>query len=232
MPVPSTTPEHHAATANVTPAVAHGVVTLLGTVDTAKAGTVAEALARDTVGVTSLANQRELRPFRPLADRILLNQVSDALAFDPLLESRDIGVAVNRGQVTLTGAVDTYFERAEALDDVSGVDNVTWVDDQLKVRHPAEPYVYFHWVDPFRPHVDTWYMTTLRPTLPDSVIARRIQQNFRWSAFVNADDVQVSVVDGEATLSGNVRSDRERQAAIDGALEAGAITVDDELTVT
>ncbi|HEX3852463.1 MAG TPA: BON domain-containing protein [Polyangiaceae bacterium] len=219
-------------TANITPAVAHGVVTLLGTVDTLRARMVAAALARDTVGVTSVTNQLEVRPFRPLADRILLNRVSDALAFDSLLESGNIKAAVSRGQVTLTGAVDTYFERAEALDDVSGVDNVTRVDDQLEVRHPAEPYVYSAWVDPFAPHVDTWYVKSLRPALPDSAIARRIQENFHWSAFVDPGDIQVSVVDGEATLSGKVRSDRERQAAIDGALEAGAVTVDDELTVT
>ncbi|HEX3850864.1 MAG TPA: BON domain-containing protein [Polyangiaceae bacterium] len=218
--------------ANITPRVADGAVTLLGTVDTLSARMAAAALARNTVGVRTVNNELTVRPLRRVSNAILQHQVSDALVFDPLVDMSHVKLTVDNGQVTLTGSVNTNFERAEMLDDVSGIPNVIRVDDQLAVQSPAEPFVYSAWVDPFTPHADGWYVTSLRPSLSDSEIARRIQENLKRSAFVDPKDVNVSVERGEATLTGTTSSYRERQAAIDGALEAGAVAVHDQLSVS
>ncbi|HEY5372316.1 MAG TPA: BON domain-containing protein [Polyangiaceae bacterium] len=217
--------------ASFTPSVTDSVVTLNGSVDTLSARMAAAALARSTVGVRAVKNQLAVTPPLPLEDHVQQKQISDALSFDPLLIAGEITPTVKNGRVTLSGNVDTYFERAEALDDVSGIGNVTAIDDKLTVRKPAQSYVYSPWIDPFTPHVDTWYVTSLRASLSDSEITKRIRENFKWSAFVQPQDVGVRVERGEATLTGRVSSYRERQAVIDGALEAGAISVDDELSV-
>lgn len=216
--------------ANITPSVVDGAVTLRGTVDTLSARMAVAALARNIVGVRSVNNQLAVRSARLVSETILLNQVSDALVFDPLLDMRDLEIGIKNGQVTLTGSIDTNFERAEVLDDVSGIPNVARIDDRLTVKNPAQPFVYSAWIDPFTPHTDKASVTGLRPTLSDSEIAKRIQEKFNQSAFVYPEDVSVRVERGEATLTGTVGSYRERQAAIDGALEAGAITVHDQLS--
>jgi osmotically-inducible protein OsmY len=207
-------------------------VTLRGTVDTLSERTAAEDLARNTVGVKVVKNELNARPGQALADSSLARSIGEALAFDPLTDARDIHTLVHNGQVTLTGSVDSYFESAEALDDTSAISSVTRVDNQLRVRSPAGPYVYSPWIDPFTPHVDKWYVTSLRPTLSDSAIAQRIHENFSWRPFIRLPDVKVSVQAGAATLTGTVSSLRERQAAVDNALEAGAVSVDDELKVS
>lgn len=207
-------------------------MTLTGSVDTLSARSAAEDLARNTVGVRAVKNEIVTHPVQPTTDRWLERRVDEALAFDPLTDARDIHALVSNGQVTLTGSVDSYLESAEALDDTSNLDGVTRVDNKLRVRSPAEPYVYSPWLDPFTPHVDTWYVTSLRPTLPDSAILQRIHENYNWSPFIRLPDVKVSVQAGKATLTGTVSSFRERQAAVDNALEAGAISVDDELRVS
>jgi osmotically-inducible protein OsmY len=217
--------------ADVTPLVTDGAVTLRGTVDTLSARMAAAALARNIVGVRSLNNQLTVRAPRLVSDAILLNQVSDALVFDPLLDLRDVEIAVKSGQVTLTGSVDTNFEHAEVLDDVSGIANVTRIADQLTVKNPAQPFVYSAWIDPFTPHTDEASLTGVRPTLSDSELAQRIRAQFKQSAFVYPEDVSVRVERGEATLTGTVSSYRERQAAVDGALQAGALIVHDQLSL-
>jgi BON domain len=93
------------------------------------------------------------------------------------------------------------------------------------------PYVYSAYLDPFTPYVATWYVLSAQPLGTDSDITNRIKDGFLWSPFVHSGDIHVSVVNGKATLTGTVRSYRERQAASDNALDAGAVVVDNELKV-
>ncbi|MEO8900430.1 MAG: BON domain-containing protein [Polyangiaceae bacterium] len=216
---------------NINPSVTGGFVTLTGTVETLQAKRAAEALAHNTVGVLGVTNRLVARSREPLADRLLQDRIEGALAFDPLTDARDIHLTVKSGLVTLTGSVGTYLESAEALDVVSRTANVTVADDQLKVRDQTTPYVYSAWVDPYIPYADTWYLFGPRAGDSDFNIGQRIKAEFSWSPFILPEDIQVRMQDGTAVLTGTVSTYREREAAADSAIEAGAIAVDNQIKV-
>jgi osmotically-inducible protein OsmY len=216
---------------NINPSVKNGVATLTGTVPTLNAKMAAEALARNTVGVTAVNDQLVARSELPAADLYLQARVREALNVDPLLESLEIFLTVEDGHVKFTGSVGTFFESAEASDVASRLSGVKSVDNQLAVREPATPYVYSAYLDPYTPYVETWYVIGARPFGTDADITNRIKTGFLWSPFVHSGDVHVSVENGKATLTGTVQSFRERQAAGNKALEAGAVSVDNELHV-
>jgi len=164
------------------------------------------------------------------ADRAVRRRVREALAKDPMTDSRAIQLAVRAGRVALSGTVDTYLQRAAAYDDVSRIAGARRVDDRLRVRSVTVRCA-ARSSDPLTPAAEVWYVTAPRPTVADRDLARRIQQNFEWSPFALARAVAVRVEGGKVTLTGTVPSFRARQTAVDDALEAGAVTVHDELQV-
>ena len=48
---------------------------------------------------------------------LLASNVRDELDWDPLLDDKRILVEANEGRITLTGAVDTYFDLIRASED-------------------------------------------------------------------------------------------------------------------
>jgi osmotically-inducible protein OsmY len=213
------------------PSVSNGIATLAGTVDTLNAKMAAEVLARNTVGVIGVNDLLEVRPRESIGDAILGARLTAALAFDPLLDAPGINATVSGGVVKLSGTVGSFFERAEASDVASRLLGVKLVDDELTVRDLAVPYVYSSFLEPYAPYVTTWYVLSAQPVGTDADITNRIKDGFLWSPFLHAGDIHVSVVKGKATLTGSVRSFRERQAASEDALDAGAVVVDNELKV-
>jgi len=216
---------------DINPSVANGVATLTGTVGTLNAKLAAELLARNTGGVIAVKNLLDVRFRESIADVILGGRVTDALAIDPLLDAREISLTVSGGVVKLSGSVSSFFERAEAADVASRLSGVTLVDDELNVRMPSVPYVYSAYLEPYAPYVTNWYDLSAQPFGTDAEITNRIKAGFLWNPFMHAGGIHVSVVNGKATLTGTVRSFRERQAASDDAFDAGAVVVDNELKV-
>jgi len=166
-------------------------------------------------------------------DRAMQRRVREALAKDPMTDSRAIQLAVQAGRVALSGTVDSYLQRAAAYDDVSRIAGTRRIDDRLRVRSINVRRASARSIDPLTPEAQTevWYVTAPRPTVADSDLARRIQQNFEWSPFALAHTVAVRVQGSRVTLIGTVPSFRARQTAVDDALEAGAVIVRDELQV-
>jgi osmotically-inducible protein OsmY len=221
--------EPRVAAFSISTGVADGVVTLTGSVTTLEAKRAMEALTSDIVGVNRIKDDIVVHPSRPVADAKLEATVTDALACDPLTDGKSIHLTIKDGRVTLTGTVGTYFESAEALDVASRIAGVTAVDDALAVRDQSAPYVYFAWEDPYTPYVDNGYVSGTRSAQSDTTIEQRIHSEFNYSPFIMPLDVQVSVKDGKATLTGTVSSYRERQAAVDDARQSGALVVVDQL---
>ena len=58
------------------------------------------------------------------------------LEFEPSLDARNIGVAEKNGVCTLTGHVDSFFQKWAAERAASRVKGVRAVDEQLEVRLP------------------------------------------------------------------------------------------------
>jgi osmotically-inducible protein OsmY len=216
----------------ITPEVADdgATVILRGTVDNLKAKRAAALDARNTVGVRFVDNRIKVRPAVQISDEKIENDIRSALIRDPYVESDKITVDVANGMAYLFGTVNTNFEKSRADDIASKVRGVITVDNNLMVRDHNDLYAY-------NPYVDDWYIREYpydRPRFPgksDWQIKSDIESELFWSPFVDSDDVNVTVDDGVATLSGTVDSWAEYNAAANNAYEGGAVYVDNELTM-
>jgi len=130
--------------------------------------------------------------------------VERSLAFVPTIPLRAIHVRVRDGRVVLTGVVSRY-EAKEAAEDAARQTRIgTIVDNRIEV-HPESEFT------------DAYLASAIRDALVDEPT-------------VNADDVSVEVIGGEATLRGTVDSVVEREAAHHAAAAVSGVTeVDDEL---
>jgi osmotically-inducible protein OsmY len=212
---------------NIDPEVRFGWVTLRGTVDNLKAKQAAEDLARHTVGVLGVTNRLKVRTPKMRADTEIAFDVRRALFRDPYTESYEIDVAVKDGTVTLSGTVDSYFERAEAVDLASRVRGVKEVKNRMLVAGAVvyhDPHLYF-----------PWHPAVLAVPVPapqdDDAISREIRSELFWNPFVDSTSINVDVEAGVATLTGTVDTWRDYHAATMDAYQGGAETVVNKLRV-
>lgn len=188
--------------------------------------------ARDIVGVSRVDNRIKVRPETPIEASAIARAIGRALRNDPVVESYEIVPLVDKGQVTLSGVVDTYFEKSRAEQVVGAVAGVRSVNNNLRVTKDRFPMTYDPFVDPVPIYDYDWYDYT--PTVTwasDAEIREQIESELWWSPFVDSDEVNVSVEGGVATLTGTVDSWSEYRAARDNAFEGGAIWVDNDLVV-
>ena len=69
-----------------------------------------------------------------MSDRQLRQEILDVFQWDPRIEARHIGLAVEKGVVTLTGAVETEDERMATEEAVYHVAGVLGLLDRIEVR--------------------------------------------------------------------------------------------------
>jgi osmotically-inducible protein OsmY len=116
--------------------------------------------------------------------------VEDELKWEPgLSHPSKIGVAVRDGVVTLSGSVDSYFEKWAAERAAKRVVGVNALAVELDVELPD---------------------STIRT---DADIARTAQNALEWSVSVPAGRVRVIVERGWLTLQGEVDSEYQRSSA-------------------
>jgi osmotically-inducible protein OsmY len=113
--------------------VDHGIVTLSGDVENAQARRAAGDDAHNTVGVSGVRNLLQVRPASPVDDGTITRNVERALSRDPMLDRYAIQVRTYGGEVTLSGDVDSRFERRRAADDTATVAGVIDVQNRLEV---------------------------------------------------------------------------------------------------
>lgn len=206
-----------------------GVVTLSGTVETVKEKRAAAQDARNTRGVRRVINNLKVRPPIELGEEEIARNVRNAILRDPFVDRREVEVEVDDGVAYLRGNVDSYFERAQAGDLAARTTGVTEVRNRLDVGYDIFAYSTYHDWDPVLYDLDYDYKIIHQKD--DSEIRDEIRSELFWSPFVGADEVNVRVEDGVATLSGTVDSWAEVDAAIENAIEGGAIKVINELRV-
>jgi osmotically-inducible protein OsmY len=165
-----------------------GHITLEGTVPTFYEKKLAGKDSRDVVGVTWVSNllkvKSELRP-----DNAILSDVKFELMIAPPLTAQIIDATVKDGVVTLTGNVDTFYEKIEAEEVAGNVKGVVDVDNEIHVK---------------------W-----SPRFTDIELAKRVESRLKsnWETHWVADQINVSVDKGFVTLSGDVNLWSERQEA-------------------
>lgn len=211
--------------------VSGGVATLRGVVDNLAARQAAEKLAESTVGVASVRNLIAVRAQAPVASHDIVQRISGALAVHASTHRYEIKLRVYNGKVLLRGEVDTFFEKAEAENLAMSVTGVTKVVNELEVFNLGSTYFYNPYVYPYHPLTVTPTLAPPAPARSDAEILQDIEDGLFWSPFVDGGDIEVSVDDGRATLTGVVDTWRERAVAAGSAFEGGAIAVNDRLTV-
>lgn len=138
----------------------------------------------------------------------LRKDVLDELEWDPSIDARTIGVAVEDGIIALTGHVGSYADKTNADKIVKRVHGVQGVANDLEVK-PLMSYE--------RDDVD---------------IARSAVNALEWNAAVPKDRIKVSVTKGWITLEGEVDWYYQKRAAEDAVgLLAGVRGVADKVTV-
>lgn len=216
----------------IEPQVRAGFVTLRGIVRSLQAKRAAEALARHTVGVVQVMNVIQVRSQLPLEDEDKAQRIRAALAIDPMTEQADIGVEVVDGEAILSGRVDNLYVAAEADRIAAAVHGIRQVTDRLQAPNASVGYAYRRSIGAFGSHFDSWMSGPRNVSgRSDGEIGCDIERELARSAFVDVADVTVTVQDGAATLTGTVDSWKERSAATDRALEAGATAVYNALQV-
>lgn len=222
---------------NPTIEVENGDVTLTGMVDNVKAKSAAEQDALNTVSVWRVKNLLKVRPAKPVTDDKLSQSVSSAFLRDPVVESYQINVKAKNGVITLTGTVDSYFEKTQAEDIASRANGVVNVKNNLAVSYPTLVY-YDLRHDPdwgsYRPFYSYWNAYTPYypwPRTSDAEMKTDIENDLFWSPFVTAAQVTVKVENGVATLTGTVDSWSEYRAATENAYDGGALYVKNALKI-
>jgi osmotically-inducible protein OsmY len=119
----------------------------------------------------------------------LRDRVEQELDFDPGIDTSGIGIAVNRGVVTLTGHVPSVWQKMSAERAAWRVKGVKAIAEELEVRLPQDK------------------------KLSDDAIAERAVNILAWSSSVPKDAVRVKVQDGWITLTGEVEWHFQRSAA-------------------
>ncbi len=180
-------------------------VTLSGRVNNLAAKRAAEQDARNTLGVWRVTNNIKVRPDIP-ADDVLGKRIANALSESARVIRSHIDIEAENGWVYLNGLVSTASEKNAAERIAERVQGVIGIVNNIDLVYS------WQWV-------------------PDAEIRANVQDQLRWSPFVDEDDITVSVDDGVVTLSGTVNSWSERQDAEKNAFQGGARDVINNLGV-
>lgn len=141
-------------------------------------------------------------------NNLLELDVKDELEWDPLVDDSQIIVKANDGEVTLSGAVPTYYESVLAADDAFSIGGATLVDNQLMVGLVGE-------------------------AIADDDIADDSRAALDKDRLVPHGAISVVVIDGWVTLNGEVRRHFQRQAAVHAVRRlAGVLGVTDNIVLS
>jgi osmotically-inducible protein OsmY len=187
--------------------VKNGVVTLAGFVPRYLNKYEAEKAAKRVAGVLAVANDIEIRlpaiDERP--DPEIARDVVTALKNQLAFSYEQIKAVVRNGWVTLEGDVEWQYQRLTAERAVRLLKGVKAVINDIKIKPRVEP----------------------------TDIKQKIQEAFRRSGEVDANQITVETRGGEVILKGKVRSWVERDAAERVAWRAPGVTnVDDRIVVS
>ncbi|SDD85090.1 Osmotically-inducible protein OsmY, contains BON domain [Cupriavidus sp. YR651] len=119
----------------------------------------------------------------------LKEHVVEELAWDPSVDSAELGVQVKDGVVTLTGHLSSHAAKYAAEEAVRRVPGVKGLAVEINVRLPNDAQ------------------------RTDADIARAASNILAWTSVLPADRIQVMVENGSVTLTGSVDWHYQRLAA-------------------
>ena len=122
-------------------------------------------------------------------DRKLRQDVVAELEWEPSIDARKIGIAVDSGIVTLTGHVATFAEKTAAEKAVKHIHGVLAVANDVEVKLP------------------------ISAERDDADIARSAVNALEWNVAVPKDKIEITVSKGWVTLEGKVDWYYQKRAA-------------------
>jgi osmotically-inducible protein OsmY len=142
-------------------------------------------------------------------DNSIKTHILAELVWDPMVEAAEIGVTVRDGLVTLSGHVDSFWQKRAAEQASARIKGVRAIADEIEVRLP--------------PHIDR----------SDAEIAAAAVNRLDWDGAVPKDAVHVVVQGGHVTLKGEVAQQFQRRAAAWAVQPLwGVLSVANQITVT
>ncbi len=141
-------------------------------------------------------------------DGQLQKDVTAERAWEPSINSAEIGVEVKEGIVTLAGHVGTYAEKLDAERATMRVSGVKALAVEMDARLSGSS------------------------TRTDADIARLVDNVLQWTTYLPKDSLQIMVEGGWVTLSGEVHWEYQRKAAV-GAVRylMGVKGVNDQIVI-
>lgn len=140
----------------------------------------------------------------PRTDTEIAQAAVNALTWNTMVPKERVNVVVSNGLVTLKGIVDWHYQRDAVARSVRDLIGVIGVTNNI----------------------------TVQPQVKASDVRDKIEAAFKRSAEIDARRVNVKVLDGTVTLTGNVHSWSEREAARRAAWAApGVISIEDRIAV-
>jgi osmotically-inducible protein OsmY len=109
-----------------------GWVTLSGDVDWYYQKSAAELDVRKLLGVMGVSNEIKIHPSVQASD--VQKKIKAAFGRNAEFEAKNVVVTTDGGKVTLSGQVDTYYERTLAENTAWSAPGVTQVHDQITVN--------------------------------------------------------------------------------------------------
>jgi len=126
-----------------------------------------------------------------MSETFLRQIILEELEYEPSLDATHIGVAVEKGVVTLTGHVASFAQKHAAITAVRRIHGVRAIADEIEVRYPFEQKI------------------------DDEEIAKRAVDVLGWNSVVPDRAIQALVRNGWVTLTGDVDWHFQKQSAED-----------------
>jgi osmotically-inducible protein OsmY len=192
--------------AHIGVAVDDGVVTLTGHVTSLAEKHAAEAAARRVRGVQAVAEEIEviLGPDAKRSDEDIAAAAAGRLVWDVSVPSGSVAVTVEKGWLTLTGAVDWHYQKAAAEQDLQRLVGVVGLTNDIKIKSKV-----------------------LASTISDDIM-----HALHRSWFFDPRTINVTSDDGIVHLTGTVHSLHDRQVAASTAWAApGVIEVKNDIRI-
>jgi osmotically-inducible protein OsmY len=187
--------------------VKDGVVTLAGDVSTYAEKWNAERAAQRVAGVKALAVDLTVRLAASgvRSDGDIAQSARNVLDWTSAVKSGAVKIMVEKGWITLTGAVDWKFQKEAATDAVRFLLGVVGVSDQIAVT----------------------------PSVKAAVVKADIEAAIERGAIEDARRITVGVNGTDVTLSGSIQSWAERDLATESAWKSpGVRKVIDNMTLS
>jgi hyperosmotically inducible protein len=115
-----------------------GHVTLTGVVETKNEAQRAVEIAKGAHGVKSVKDNLQIgeKSWKEVFnDKLLVSKIKSKLIVEPEIRSLNIDVDVHKGVVTLTGVVDSRYQKIRAIDIARTTNGARKVVDNLKLRN-------------------------------------------------------------------------------------------------